>query len=422
MYPLAHVSDSPTPEPLVVPPKAPTRVEQKLAVAYVAHRSVDSTSGIHEAELAARFWAEQLRRSSSSSVSRALRKLRMPPHEWLELSTASAGRAAHRYSLGPTAVDHGDQWRELGRRLYSTGGILAGGLGDPLIKHGYLNASGLLVVGALKEVGQGTAAMIRRHLGGLLARTTIGAAIERLAQLGLVLVEHDRVSLINDYERRLIHIALDNGTAAWALEQERSHREQRDAYADALADEAVAAEDAYLRTLPCIYCGTPAVPGEAEVEHFPPQHWVSSARYTIRLPSCRVHNHWLGQQVRGSSMAPHTPPPDVAFVSDAEHLEVFALRLLLNEHAIFTQLLVEGHADEAARRVGDVVGRLSAQRDRLAHVRHPESGASARLRSVHIHDVILAHLDDHRHRIAAIRHITPESAFWMAGQLRAPST
>jgi len=171
--------------------------------------------------------------------------------------------------------------------LFGEGGLCSEFLERSAFGHGFLNHSGLIVVGVLRRCPSAVSVPeLKRYLKPLLSSTTINSAINKLKSCGLVAVTSEGVCLVSDWELLLHKYELESGASDRVSARDTKFVTQRDKYSAHLGR---LNKDDYkhLISAPCVACGRPAGKGQQK-EHFPPKFYL---RRDLRF-SGSVLDHW----------------------------------------------------------------------------------------------------------------------------------
>jgi hypothetical protein len=259
---------------------------------------------------------------------------------------------AYEYGLHPDiSVTEAARWITLGEMLFHREkGLVGRTLASPLIKHGALKLTGLLVLAVVHRCGPISPALLARTLKPLMHRQTVVDKTAKLAEIGAVETFDGSVRLRSDWRESLTGYVRVNGFDSWSEAlSERIESERLRYHANQIGPVVMRIRLAIIRALPCEVCGL--AEGVGEPDHFPPKRWGGFDHPDLLYPLCRKHNIDLGIMVRdlpGPILRPRVlrvgsvgPLPE--WLVEARRLSIEALRrgdVRLLERA---QRLVEGN-------------------------------------------------------------------------------
>jgi len=156
----------------------------------------------------------------------------------------------------------------LADQLFGKAGFARSLIGVPAFGFGFLNLSGLIVVGVLSRCDEPVEIVaVKRYLDGLLTPVSVARAIGRLRDEGIVSGGRS-VALVRDWREKLEGVA--NGEAVIrARRTKERHQIDRERHRLGLGRPTKSDEDRLL-SFPCVVCGCER-DGSFQVEHFPPQ-------------------------------------------------------------------------------------------------------------------------------------------------------
>jgi hypothetical protein len=240
-------------------------------------------------EMAGRLLTELSCRSGRSRVAERLRRL--VSDGYLTVVSAST------YSMG---VVYGKGWRlirssSFGRdvqvladQLFGKWGFARSLIGVPAFGFGFINLSGLLVVGVLSRCDEPVeVAAVKCYLDGLLTSASVDRAISRLRDEGIV-SSGRFVALVGGWRERLEGVASGKAVVRARTTKER-HRIERDRHRLGLGRPTKSDEDRLL-SFPCVVCGCEH-DGTFQIEHFPPQVFLKRELGLSRKRSV-MRAHW----------------------------------------------------------------------------------------------------------------------------------
>ena len=249
----------------------PATVATRLVVAFIAHHEQRSASGV---ELSARTVQRLFRRRSHQTGSDILD--RAVDGGWLTIVQRHAGRKAHSYGLGPTAIKEQAEWREAGAYFFGEDGVMS-----PWLTKGWMyekRRSGLDIAGCcvLAVLGNDemTPAQIARRSHGFVNRAAATRELGTLAKRDIVARDADRRPatfrcIVNDewFETQERELWL----AQLSAKDDERIAEERDLH-DHAVGRARREYREWLRTQACVYCVRPGSGNEPiQIEHLPPR-------------------------------------------------------------------------------------------------------------------------------------------------------
>lgn len=341
---------------LVVPSRLPKSSSEKIRLLVV--RGLLG-SGI-EIRLAQRRLTTILSRSGNEAIGRRLNGL-VSAGFLVKVRRSSAGFIYGKGKLLTSRTRLGDETARLAKFLFGEGGLCSGLLERSAFCHGFLNHSGLIVVGVLRRCPSAVSVPeLKRYLKPLLSSTTINTAINKLKLCGVVAVSSEGISLVSDWELLLHKYEVESGANDRVSARDAKWEIQRDRYSAHLG-RLNSADYKYLMSEPCVACGRPAGKRQQK-EHFPPKFylrrdlWFTKSdldHWSVVSSICKTCNSFYGEWV-----AKNRSLPLPAF-SDPE---VFLLCKSLDQDKRVLKLVVERQQQRFYRavRLGDDSAALSA--------------------------------------------------------------
>jgi 5-methylcytosine-specific restriction endonuclease McrA len=206
------------------------------------------------------------------------------------------GDAGFRYARGARlARGSGLEKRatKLASIVFGPKGFCSGLVDRPGFGFGYLNLSGCVVFGVLLAAGVPLSVRdLRRYLDPLLSVATTSAAIKRLVENGLVVVEGDQVALADSWVEKLLEYELLSGASKSADARDARFDRDRDSRSHSKGRPAL--EDRkVITTWSCVVCGKPG--RKFEMEHFPAKVFLKrigglstpeTAHWAFVFPAC----------------------------------------------------------------------------------------------------------------------------------------
>lgn len=224
---------------------------------------------LHSIEMAGRPLTELSCRSARSRMAKRLRRLVSDGYLMVVAESTDSDGAV--YGKGRRLVrmsSFGRDVQVLADQLFGKAGFARSLIGVPAFGFGFLNLSGLIVVGVLARCDEPVEIVaVKRYLDGLLTPVSVARAIDRLRDEGIVSGGRS-VALVRDWREKLEGVA--NGEAVIrALRTKERHQIDRDRHRLGLGRPTKSDEDRLL-SFPCVVCGCER-DGSFQVEHFPPQ-------------------------------------------------------------------------------------------------------------------------------------------------------
>ena len=206
------------------------------------------------------------------------------------------GDAGFRYARGARlARGSGLEKRatKLALIVFGSKGFCSGLINRPGFSFGYLNPSGCVVFGVLRAAGVPLSVRdLRLYLKPLLSVATTSAAIKRLVENGLVVVEGDQVALADSWVEKLLEYELLSGASKSADARDARFDRDRDSRSHSKGRPAL--EDRkVITTWSCVVCGKPG--RKFEMEHFPAKVFLKrigglsipeTAHWAFVFPAC----------------------------------------------------------------------------------------------------------------------------------------
>jgi len=243
----------------------------------------------HSIEMSGRTLTEKLVRSARSRMAKRLRRLVSDGYLTVVVeSTDSDGRV---YGKGWRLVRRSSFGRDvqvLADQLFGKAGFARSLIDVPAFGFGFLNLSGLLVVGVLSccdELVEVVA--VKRYLDGLLTPVSVARAISRLRDEGIVSGGRS-VALVGGWREKFEGVGGGLAVVRAHKTKER-HRIDRDRHRLGLGRPTKSDEDRLL-SFPCVVCGCER-DGSFEVEHFPPQVFLKRL-LGLSGKRSRLRAHW----------------------------------------------------------------------------------------------------------------------------------
>jgi len=262
-----------------------------VLVAFVVYRSqLDGDTPISQ-----RYHQKMINRSDRKAAAGHLKRLCLGG--WLEISRGYSKATATRYRCGPRiSNDDKNRWAVVGERLFGPEGSLGGFLTRPVIKHGHLGLSGMLVVGTLLVEGPVGEKDLVKALSPLVARTTLtgsSGVFDRLVRKEVLDCPVDGVWCVpDDLEERIGRYEVESGVGERVavlhaqIESEQKHHNE-----EVLGSPYLQAFRKFLKRQPCSKCGRLSGRSGGEVDHFPPIHSGGFDAVGRQYPICRSCNN-----------------------------------------------------------------------------------------------------------------------------------
>jgi len=240
-------------------------------------------------EMAGRELTETLVRSARSGVAKRLRRL--VSDGYLTVVVESTDWDGRVYGKGWRLVRRSSFGRDvqvLADQLFGEAGFARSLIGVPAFGFGFLNLSGLLVVGVLSRCNEPVEVVaVKRYLDGLLTPVSVARAISRLRDEGIVSGERS-VKLVDDYREKFPGVG-EGLAVVRAHNTKERHQIERDHHRLGRGRPTKSDEDRLL-SFPCVVCGCEH-DGSFEVEHFPPQVFLKRLLGLSEKRS-RLRAHW----------------------------------------------------------------------------------------------------------------------------------
>lgn len=355
---------------LRVPNPCPVGPPGKVVTALLAWLSQASPDGRPEGEMSRRWLALNLARTDDKAASALLKRLCQPDrsgNRWLRLSKPSVGRRANYYTLGPAAKPKASQWAELGERLFGHRGYLRPFLRRGIIRHRELNVTGCAVLGYLMVNGPSVKSEVVSDLEAFTGARTINKMLDKSVEEGLVELSGGEYSLVRSFWDAVDTYEQERNLDEFISGKEALHATERSEHARHVraADYLNKFKEA-LRSLPCTYCGKAPRRGGGTVEHFPPQHWGGSDRYSLLFPACAKCNMDDAPLIKRTE-ALDTPFPSETLLDVPDDLAKFLLGLMYEEHDRYAIEMAAKRPEVARERIERLFPMWVAYRNEIAY-------------------------------------------------------
>jgi hypothetical protein len=225
--------------------------------------------GAHRVEMSQRRLTVLSSRSDNSRVAHGLRRLK--DAGFLHVDARDGSGRGKSYSKGPklrrgTSFDK--KVSQLARTLFGPDGYCAELIGRSAFGFGFLNLSGCVVVGVLSRCSQPVeVSVLKAHLTSVISPSTTGAAIKRLVDAGIAVVDGKFVSLVDHWQAALE--AFEERAGSEIRVARRNRRFSNDRQVLRLRHgRPIDADHQIFANWPCVVCEQP---GGQVYEHFPPQ-------------------------------------------------------------------------------------------------------------------------------------------------------
>ena len=292
---------------LVVPSGLPKSSSEKIALLVV--RGLLGSG--REVRLSQRLLTTILSRSGNETVGRRLNGL-VSAGFLVKVRRSSGGTVYGKGRLLASRTRLGDETARLAKFLFGESGLCSGLLERSVFGHGFLNHSGLIVVGVLRRCPSGVSVPeLKRYLKPLLSSTTINTAINKLESCGVIAVSSEGISLASDWELLLHKYEVESGANDRVSARDAKWEIQRDRYSAHLG-RLKSADYKYLMSEPCVACGRPAGKGQQK-EHFPPKFylrrdlWFTKSdfdHWSVVSSICKTCNSFYGEWVMKNCSLP----------------------------------------------------------------------------------------------------------------------
>lgn len=242
----------------------------------------------HRERVSQRLLVELTSKAGRAGVSDSFQRLTQGGH--LRVVKHSVFLVGHVYGKGPLLDSSSESGRTIGRladMLFGKDGLCRDLLGHHAFGHGFLNNSGLIVVGVLAHTtGPISRADLRRYLAPIVPTRTTARAIDRLFREG-VIGDVKQIALAENWLEFLDRVG--DGRARERAERTKArHSRERDEFV--LVSGSPTAEDRRrILMSPCVVCGGPS----NEVDHFPPQTFLKTYGLVKRKSRFRAHFSFL---------------------------------------------------------------------------------------------------------------------------------
>ena len=341
---------------LVVPSGLPKSSSEKIVLLVV--RGLLGSG--REVRLSQRLLTTILSRSGNEAVGRRLNGL-VSAGFLVKVRRSSGGTVYGKGKLLASRTRLGDETARLAKFLFGESGLCSGLLERSVFGHGFLNHSGLIVVGVLHRCPSGVSVPeLKRYLKPLLSSTTINTAIKKLESCGVIAVSSEGVCLASDWELSLDKYEVESGANDRVSARDTKFETQRDKFSAHLG-RVKSADYKYLMSEPCVACGRPAGKGQQK-EHFPPKAYLRRDlgfsksvldHWSVVSSICKTCNDFYGAWVTKNCSLP------LPAFSDPE---VFLLCKRLDQDKRVLKLVLERQQQRFYRavRLGDDSAALSA--------------------------------------------------------------
>lgn len=241
-----------------------------------------------ELQMSSRLLTELTCKAGRTPVSASLRRLVEGGYlRVVKDSTFLTGRVYGRGRLLSGDSTSGRDIRQLAGTLFGKDGLCQELSGDPVFGHGFLNLSGLPVMGVLAHVnGPISRVELRRYLSPVMQPATTARVVKRLCDEGLI-DSKKKIVLVDNWAERLKHVF--GGRPAERSSRTKALHEVERNYYRLVRGLPTAADRRELLKFGCVICKLPS----DEVEHFPPQSFLKAAGLAGRRSSLRAHYSFL---------------------------------------------------------------------------------------------------------------------------------
>jgi hypothetical protein len=288
------------------PAERPTYLRDKLVIALVAYECSVAGRDKAECQMSVRHLEMRFSFSSRSVAEACLQRLMkrvVRKHTgWLEISTPASGAKGHHYRLGHRASPMDDQWVEVGRALFGSGGALEPYRTRPIFRGHGLGPEGCAVLACVERCGPLDMAELIELLSTFVSESTARKKLKLLVTEGLVKCRGDRY-----YTTRNVAALVERYEHDYDLvDSHIAHHQRLLSQSLAFQVELQGGPDiktlkSALRKTKCFYCGKRPRPEGETVEHFPPIRWGGSDESSILLPACIGCNLSHGPLIRSFS-------------------------------------------------------------------------------------------------------------------------
>ena len=319
---------------LVVPSGLPKSSSEKIVLLVV--RGLLGSG--REVRLSQRLLTTILSRSGREAVGRRLNGL-VSAGFLVKVRRSSGGTVYGKGKLLASRTRLGDETARLAKFLFGEGGLCSGLLKHSAFGHGFLNHSGLIVVGVLRRCPSAVSVReLKRYLKPLLSSTTINSAINKLKSCGFIAVTCEGVCLVSDWELLLHKYELESGANDRVSARDAKFETQRDKFSAHLGR--LNKDDyKYLISAPCVACGRPTGKGQQK-EHFPPKVYLQRDlgfskydldHWSVVSSICKTCNGFYGAWVtkNRSLPLPSFLDPDVFLRGESLDQDKRVLKLVL---------------------------------------------------------------------------------------------
>ena len=241
--------------------------------------------------------------------------------------------------------------------VFGSKGFCSGLINRPGFSFGYLNPSGCVVFGVLRAAGVPLSVRdLRLYLKPLLSVATTSAAIKRLVENGLVVVEGDQVALVDSWVEKLLEYELLSGASKSADARDARFDRDRDSRSHSKGQPALK-DRKVITTWSCVVCGKPG--RKFEMEHFPAKVFLKrigglsipeTAHWAFVFPACvpchKRMTKWVSAH-RGDAFPKIKVRSSTVARSDSELRSDLRMRMLFYARHFYRA--VRGGDDAAAR-------------------------------------------------------------------------
>ena len=327
---------------LVVPSRLPKSSSEKIVLLVVRGRLGSGS----EVLVSQRFLTTILSRSGNEAVGRRLNGLVSAGFLTVvrrssegTVSRSSGGNVYGKGKLLASRTRLGDETARLAKFLFGEGGLCSGLLEHSAFCHGFLNHSGLIVVGVLRRCPSVVSVPeLKRYLKPLLSSTTINSAIKKLESCGVIAVSSEGVCLASDWELLLHRYEVESGANDRVDARDAKFETQRDKFSAHLG-RLKSVDYKYLISAPCVACCRPTGKGQQK-EHFPPKAYLrrdlgflESAidHWSVVSSICKTCNGFYGAWVTKNCSLPLPSflDPDVFLRGESLDQDKRVLKLVL---------------------------------------------------------------------------------------------
>lgn len=338
---------------LVVPSGLPKSSSEKIALLLV--RGLLGSGP--EVLVSQRHLTTILSRSGNEAVGRRLNGL-VSAGFLVKVRRSSRGTIYGKGKLLASRTRLGDETARLAKFLFGSSGLCSELLKRSAFCHGFLNHSGLIVVGVLRRCPSAVSVPeLKRYLKPLLSSTTINTAINKLKSCGVIAVSSEGACLVSDWDLSLHKYEVESGANDRVDARDAKFENQRDNFSNHLGRLNLA-DYKYLVSAPCVACGRPAGKGQQK-EHFPPKFYLRRDlgflesvldHWSVVSSICKECNDFYGAWVtKNCSLSlPSFPDPDVFLLCKSLDQDKRVLKLVLERQQHWFYRAVRLGDDSAA--------------------------------------------------------------------------